>query len=192
MSLSADLLRAKKRSSLPAAAEFGFGVSPVLKKRISSSELSSRDNSLSLTGGLTCTEEMFSTDNDSSSESGEQPVSARFATPCLKKQVPANLKLKATTATKTSARAFTSTPRVMKRPVQIPPKTPKMPLYESSAGRNAKGSSAVKQTLSEPDEQTPELAVDDVEGLLFVSFPSKVMTETGCYGLEAKEKCSNV
>lgn len=152
----------------------------MLKKRMNSSGLSLRDDSFSLAGGLTCTEEMFSTDNDSgsSSESGEQPVNIKFATPCSKKQVPANLKLKkASTATKASARAFTSTPRIMKRPVQIKPKTPKMPVHKSSAGKTAKGSSVVVETRSEPDEGTPELAVDDVEGMLFVSFPSKVRPE---------------
>lgn len=150
---------------------------------MNSSELSSGDGSFSLAGGLTCTEEMFSTDDDSdsstsSSESDEQPVRTRFATPCLKRQISTNLKLKAPTATKASARVLTSTPRVMKRPVQMPPKTPKMPLCKSSSGKNASGSSAAIGTLSEPGKETPELAVDDVEGLLFVSFPSKVMTET--------------
>ncbi|XP_076128618.1 uncharacterized protein LOC143109701 [Alosa pseudoharengus] len=177
---------AKKRSSLPSSAEYGLGASPVFKKRMHLSERSLGNDSSRLSGGLNCTEEMFCTDDESQDgdgddESTQWPLKGRPSAPSLKKQVPAKFKSRAT-ASKVSARTFTSTPRVMKRPSLTSQKTPKMPPHRrksTGSGKNARGSNAVTEAPSEPAEPLAcELAVDDVEGMLFVSFSSKDSHDT--------------
>ncbi|XP_048107043.1 MAX gene-associated protein isoform X3 [Alosa alosa] len=177
---------AKKRSSLPSSAEYGLGASLVFKKRMHLSERSLGNDSSRLSGGLNCTEEMFCTDDEShdgdgDDESTQWPLKARLSAPSLKKQVPAKFKSRAT-ASKVSARTFTSTPRVMKRPSLTSQKTPKMRPHRrksTGSGKNARGSNAVTEAPSEPVEPLAcELAVDDVEGMLFVSFSSKDSHDT--------------
>ncbi|XP_042565810.1 MAX gene-associated protein-like isoform X2 [Clupea harengus] len=151
--------RAKRRLSLPTAGEFGLGASPVLKKKMA--------------GGLTRTEEMLSTEDESRNHG------ARPSPSCSKRRAPAKMKRRVTIP-RVPTHTSTSTPRTLKRPALTSPKGPKTLLHKrkTNSRKNAKGSGVVTETPSEPAVVTHELAVDDVEGMLFVSFANKESHDT--------------
>ena len=124
-----------------------------------------------MAGGLTRTEEMLSTEDESHNHG------ARPSPSCSKRRAPAKLKRRVTIP-RVPTHTSTSTPRTLKRPALTSPKGPKTLLHKrkTNSRKNAKGSGVVTETPSEPAVVTHELAVDDVEGMLFVSFANKVMT----------------